>query len=718
MKKVWYIYKKDFKRIVENKVALVTVLILCTIPSLYAWINIKACWDPYSNTGNLPVAIVNDDRGTSLEGKDINVGAQIIEELKKDNSISWQFVDQWQGNYGVNEGKYYALIEIPSDFSSSLATLVTLNPKKPEIIYRANEKANAIATKITAVVKDKLTKEITTNFVETVNKEAFTFLNSLGGELQTNKGEIFQIRDALGYTSENIDKTIKLINDAGDDAISLENYLYTVKNNLPVLSNQIESLQSATASGKELIGITQSALNSLLTNCKNNVMEIQMINSKNQMLIAELKNINNSSSRNQLKEKASEYGSNLNKMEKLKDSAMAYSSVIDSLKSGKDISKIVNKLDKNNELVKAQRNILNSISKSIDSGVPSKDINELLDSLSQLSNEVTANLIQLSNIFYSEGVLAINNTSNKLMDKSTLANNILEGTKIIIPQLNALASFGIASTEVASKQAGDTATKLGNFQTSLNELNDKTKGVNENTINNLISIMGENPEIISNFIASPIEVKEEEVYKGGVFGVGITPFYTVLAIWVGALLASTILSTEFKGLKNIEGATLIHEHFGKMLIFLTISLIQGIVISIGDVFILGVVPESFGLFMTMTVLTSIVFTVIIFTLDSVLGNVGKAIAVIIMVIQIAGAGGLYPIQTNPKFFQIVNPYLPFTYSILGFREAIAGPLLHNTVMDILRLLLLGFAFFLLVLFKKPFHKLLHFFHGEFKKAGL
>ena len=405
-------------------------------------------------------------------------------------------------------------------------------------------------------------------------------------------------------------------------------------------------------------------------------------------------------------------------MDKISNGAMTYYGVIDSLKSGKDISKIVNKLDKNNELVKAQRNILNSISKSIDSGAPSKDINGLLDSLSQVSNEVTANLIQLSNSFYSEGVSAVNITSNKIMDKSSMANNILEGTKIIIPQLNALASFGIASTEVASKQAGDTATKLQKFQSSLNELNNKTKGINEDSINNMISIMGKNPESISNFIASPIDVKEEEVYKGGVFGVGITPFYTVLAIWVGVLLASTILSTEFKGLENIEGATLIHEHFGKMLIFLTISLIQGIIISIGDVFILGVVPESLGLFMFMTILTSIVFTVIIFTLDSVLGNVGKAIAVIIMVIQIAGAGGLYPIQTNPKFFQIVNPYLPFTYSILGFREAIAGPQIHNTVVDILILLLLGFGFFLLILFKKPFHKLLHFFHGEFKKAGL
>ena len=550
--------------------------------------------------------------------------------------------------------------------------------------------------------------------METVNKEAFTFLNSLGGELQTNKAEIFQIRDAMNYTSENIDKTIKLINDSTDHAVSLEDYLYKVKNTLPVLSNQIENLQSATVSGKELIGITQSALN----NCKNNVMEIQVINSKNQMLIAELKNINNSSIRNQLKEKSSEYSSNLNKMDKISNGAMTYSGVIDSLKSGKDISKIVNKLDKNNELVKAQRNILNSISKSIDSGSPSKDINGLLDSLSQVSNEVTANLIQLSNSFYSEGVSAVNITSNKIMDKSSMANNILEGTKIIIPQLNALASFGIASTEVASKQAGDTATKLQKFQSSLNELNNKTKGINEDSINNIISIMGKNPESISNFIASPIDVKEEEVYKGGVFGVGITPFYTVLAIWVGVLLASTILSTEFKGLENIEGATLIHEHFGKMLIFLTISLIQGIIISIGDVFILGVVPESLGLFMFMTILTSIVFTVIIFTLDSVLGNVGKAIAVIIMVIQIAGAGGLYPIQTNPKFFQIVNPYLPFTYSILGFREAIAGPQIHNTVVDILILLLLGFGFFLLILFKKPFHKLLHFFHGEFKKAGL
>ncbi len=120
---------------------------------MYAWINIKACWDPYANTGNLPIAVVNKDEGMMVKGKYTNVGDGIVKNLKTNKKIGWVFVDEWQGNYGLNEGKYYALIEIPSNFTRGLTSLTTTDPQKPNIIYRVNEKANAIATKITNAAK-------------------------------------------------------------------------------------------------------------------------------------------------------------------------------------------------------------------------------------------------------------------------------------------------------------------------------------------------------------------------------------------------------------------------------------------------------------------------------------------------------------------------------------------------------------------------------------
>ncbi len=141
MKKAFKIFLRDLRNIVKHPAALIIVIGLSFIPSLYAWINIKACWDPYANTGNLPIAVVNKDEGMMVKGKYTNVGDGIVKNLKTNKKIGWVFVDEWQGNYGLNEGKYYALIEIPSNFTRGLTSLTTTDPQKPNIIYRVNEKA-------------------------------------------------------------------------------------------------------------------------------------------------------------------------------------------------------------------------------------------------------------------------------------------------------------------------------------------------------------------------------------------------------------------------------------------------------------------------------------------------------------------------------------------------------------------------------------------------
>ncbi|MGL4773534.1 MAG: YhgE/Pip family protein [Clostridium sp.] len=701
MKSIFKIYKTDLKRIFKSKVALVTVIVLCIIPSLYAWINIKACWDPYSNTGNLPVAVVNNDRGCAIMGKEINVGEEVIESLKDNKSINWVFVDEWQGNYGVNEGQYYALIEIPSDFSSSLSTLVTLNPKKPDIIYKSNEKANAIASKITAVAKDKLTKEITTNFVESLNKEAMNFLNSLGGDLQTNKSELLQIKDAFTNTNNNLNKTIEFMNNASKDAASLQGFLYEMQNNLPIVNDQITALQGATSASKDLIRETQSTLNAIVTDLKNNLIEAQVTNGRITSDITRLKvNKNDKESLDDLK-------TNLRKVISSSENAIRYGEFLNSIGITEGSNSIIGKGKENKSLAEKSLSLAEG---SI--------TDETLNNVENNQKKISSNLIEMANAFYNITIQKINIKSQALIAKGDTINKVLEGTRILLPQLNALNNFGIATAGIAGKQADETIVKLQDFQNKLNELKDKTSGVNEEGLNNIIALMEKDPEGVSNFIASPIKVKEEEVYKGGVFGVGVTPFYTVLAIWVGALLTTSILSAEYRREKEEKKMDLVHCHFGKMGLFLTISLIQGVIVCAGDIWILGVEPENIGAFFLMSIITSIVFTFITFTLASVLGNVGKAIAVVFMVLQIAGAGGLYPIQTNPKLFQIINPFLPFTYAISAFRETIGGIEMTNFLRDIGMFLLLGFVFFLLVFLKKPLHKLIEWFEEKFKEAEI
>ena len=209
--------------------------------------------------------------------------------------------------------------------------------------------------------------------------------------------------------------------------------------------------------------------------------------------------------------------------------------------------------------------------------------------------------------------------------------------------------------------------------------------------------MSKNPDVMASFMASPIDVKTVDVYDTGIFGVALTPFYTVLGIWVGSLLMLALLTTECEDFEDGEEISVTQKHFGKLLLFLLISVIQTLIVLVGDILVLGVHPVNTALFMGMGLLSALVFTIMIFTLVSLFGNVGKAIAVVIMVFQIAGAGGIYPIQTNPKIFEVLQPLWPFTYAIDG---------------------IFGIIFLVLGIFKKFIYKVTMFMEHKFKESGL
>lgn len=180
MKNIFKIFFRDLKNISKNKAALIIIIGICVIPSLYAWINLKATWDPYSNTGNLPVAVVNEDKGAVVNGKEINIGDEIIDKLKDNKDIAWKFVTDEQGQEGVKTGEYYAMIEIPDNFSSLITNTQNIGAEKPDIIYLVNQKANAIATKITDVATTKLTEEIKSSMRSAVTDAAGSTLNEVG----------------------------------------------------------------------------------------------------------------------------------------------------------------------------------------------------------------------------------------------------------------------------------------------------------------------------------------------------------------------------------------------------------------------------------------------------------------------------------------------------------------------------------------------------------
>ena len=182
MRTVFAIYVRDLKRILKNPVALVVTLGVAIIPSLYAWCNIIANWDPYSNTGNIQVAVANEDTGTDsqLVGH-LDAGKQTVAKLKTNDQLGWRFVDKSQAIEGVHSGAYYAAIVLPKDFSKTLLDAISGGKTRPEVTYYVNEKKNAIAPKITDTGASTIDRQINAAFVSSVAQAVAQQVKSTAG---------------------------------------------------------------------------------------------------------------------------------------------------------------------------------------------------------------------------------------------------------------------------------------------------------------------------------------------------------------------------------------------------------------------------------------------------------------------------------------------------------------------------------------------------------
>ena len=716
---VFLIFRHDARTIFSSVSVIIIMAGLAFMPSLYAWINIYACWDPYSSTGNLPVAIVNNDEGAVYGGKVVNVGKSVVDELKKNKSIGWDFVDEWQGNYGLNQGRYYALIELPNNFTERLTTLTSSTPQKPVITYRVNEKLNSIATKITDAAETKLVQNIQSNFIKTVTTEAINTLKTESKNTGLGVTRIGEIKDTLTQANSDIAKVKKYIADANADSANFQSYMQKCSDTLPDVSKQIANLQSVVSADQSLTQSTHSMVETVSSNLNTDVQQLRVLDGLNQQLIAQLRLANGntiSADTIQIMKQSSSICSSLDIL--LKTDAKN----IDSLNDIYGLNALGLLKD---SFVYADRLVL-SEKAALDKQIPilSRDgsrqnIDSALKSLSGLSTEITGAATTLTGRVQSDGLPVLSRLSSDIQIQLGDVGSMAEMTKAFLPQLGALAAFSGASSRITVTQATELNDRLTSIQNILNQLTKKVGDVTSGNLDRLIDLAENNPSKIADFLSSPVTVKEVDVYGTTTFGAGLTPFYTVLAIWVGALLGCALLSVNFEP-NEIDGVrvNLKQKHFGKMLLFLCLSIIQSIIITLGDVFLLGVKPADFPLMLSMAALTAVTFTVIIFTLVSLFGNVGKAVAVVMMVFQIAGAGGIYPIQTNPKIFGLLAPLWPFSYAIEYFREAIAGPIRSSVLYNVRAMCIFIGVFLLLAVLKKPFHKINTAMERIYKKAKI
>ncbi|MDQ0555806.1 YhgE/Pip domain-containing protein [Paraclostridium ghonii] len=707
------IFKRDIKNLIKNPIALIIVIGLCIIPSLYAWINIRACWNPYENTSTVPIAIVNKDKGATFDGKNLNVGNDVISELKKNKSIGWKFVNEKKANAGVLDGTYYAMIELPSDFTKDLTSVTSGNPIKPTIIYKVNTKSNPVAGKITEVAEETLVNQINSNFIATVNKTVFSALNIYGKDISENKDKILKLKKTIIELDEHMDTINFALESVNINSQNLATYLKDMQGTLPQVTSGIDAVSGSNMNTSKNISNIKSSLNDSLNGVKST---LNQINNQNNQIKNILNDLNNSSSGSKDIANASilQLESQMNNSKSQIDSVINFLNKFINIKQNDKISALIGDLNKIKDLLNTQQSKLENLKGELNGSADS--MKDTIDSINKTANEISNRTNNSINSYDSQVRPILNKTADSLITSTKDAANLVDSSKGLVKATNEILGYTAKGSDLTADMTKDLQTKLNKFKDTIHLLSTELKKVNDNDLDSTIAILQSTPQVMGDYLSNPFNLKSEPIYPIENYGSGMAPIYTTLALWVGGLVLTSLLTTEADDFANLS---IKKRYIGKMITFVFFAMIQGFIVGIGDKFILGVQTESLGLLIFTTVLSSAVFTIILYTLVSIFGNIGKAIGIILMVIQIAGSGGTYPIQVDPLIFRILQPFFPFTYTLSNLREAIAGPLLTTIMFNTFVLIFMaGITIIIGYCLKERLNEYVRRFERGFKESGL
>ena len=709
------IYKRDLKTIFTNYAVLITVIALCILPSLYAWINIKASWDPYASdaTSRIKVAVVNNDQGSSLNGKEINLGQEVVDELKKNTLLGWCFLDEETAMRDLKEGKVYANIIIPKDFSESLTSLVTNTIKEAQIRYIVNEKLNAIAPKITDKGATGIQNTVSEKVVSTVSDIVLSIAKDLGVEIgDVVLPKLLEIENALNKAKGQFIETNHFIDRTQQEVENLDQFLNQLIDYMPNVKKILGDVEHTSNSIEDFVHTAQTGVQNLAPTIQKDIVLVKELSEEIYSDVESLENFLKSAD-----EKAPEIAENLlNKvegLEQLTQSMMALFKGVAPVIQNDAMTNAISQLEDVNSLMSQIKEDLTTFNNSLGQtgGSDFTTLTNIKTLLSDLNNIATT----LDENFEANIMDKINGIFNQI------DSNIKDGKQVLVDIEGALPEVSNLIQEAQSlAQTGESG--LGKIKDIIPTLEDKlvqlTKQIHQvNTNQDLkefLNLVRTNVQQRTQFLAHSINIKEEVIFPMGNYGSQMTPFYSTLASWVGLTLLVSIISVDKKGEYTSNEI-----YFGRLLTYITITMIQGLIIALGDLYLLKIYCLRPWLFIMSMLYITITFTIIIYSLVSVFGNIGKVTAIVLMILQVAGSGGTFPVQLTSKFFIAINPFLPFSYAISLLRETIGGVTQSIFLRDIAVLGgIIVMMILISVLLKKYMNRLLGKFVHKFEEGDL
>ena len=638
------------------------------VPALYAWFNIAGFWDPYSHTSHIRVAVANEDEGATKDQiGTVNVGAMLETQLKENDQLGWHFVSADEARAEVERGDSYAAFVIPASFSRDLTGIVDGTYVKPNIQYYVNEKNNAVAPKITGAGATSLDRQINSAFVSTVAKvlsekaseagvsiannadqkrsdvsasvseasaklgSASQTLDGMGAKIDATKASVASARSTLSdldaaasELSTSLDQADQLVSDSRTSLASFSSQMGGALDGLS--SNAASALAGVSANAGTLDGAVQGAsgrVGGLLT-------EGTSINNSVGDVLAELNalGIGNlpaaGTALTDLTNQNAALSTALGDLTTLNSDLSATStSISDALTKASDASAAVS-------------TAVTNARSGVSSQLPA--ISSALDDFSSASSSMRGSL-------------------DTLRSQRDQVSGLLD-------QLDSLLDGAKTATQTSSTNVAAIKTDLDSVATDISSLS------SSNTLRDLADSLGVNAESIASFMASPTQIETKVVYPVAAYGSAMAPLFTNLALWIGAfsLVLLFKLDVDEEGIGPISSAS---KYMGRWMLLAFFGVIQALVVSTG-VLVIGVQTVSRLGFVGTSMVISMVFVSIVYMLSTCFQHIGKGLCVIIMVVQIPGSAGLYPIEVLPSFFRFLHPLFPFTYGINALREIVGG----------------------------------------------
>lgn len=686
MRNIWTVFKTDIRTLSKCFFACVVVVAIALLPSLYAWLNIYSNWDPYGNTGGISIAVASLDEGyTNEDGTYENKGNDVVADLREATSINWVIVDtEEEAKGGVESGDYYAAVVIDREFSRNMFRMLTDWTGKPAITYYENAKKNAVATKITDTAVETLKRSISENYLEVVIDGIMEQSNLLAADLTADdpeaavKGVLYQAQDLLHACGRMMD-AFEAAGGSGvseSSAAALEAAVANINKNLPDGAQLQQTAAEIQMQLNTALARVERALDRL-SSAIGNAPELP-------------------SAQQQLRDAAAQ-------LEKAADTLETWAAGLED--SGTEAGKTQAEAARQTaaECRKTAKQ-LRALAESPDSADLLADCDALVKSLRTMADKIPV-------------------TSKALQKElDTVAGQVadtMEGMAALAGDAKAMKT-ALAETADA---VGDTMALLRpateKLLTSLESTIDDLEGLTtDEYMDTLVDILGGDPAVYGQYFPEMVQTSVNAVYPIANYGSAMTPFYTVLAIWVGGVILSSLIKIHARteGLIDPKPAEL---YFGRYLFFFVLSQIQAAVIVTGDLYILKVQCLHPGMLYLTGALTAFTFSLLIYSLAISFGDVGKAIVVVIMVMQIAGSSGTFPIELLPAIYQKIYRFFPFPYAIDAMRECICG-MYGNYYWQQIGFLLLFAAAALLIglLVRRPFMGLNRFMEEKLEETEL